>query len=86
VALAGLSVARQVPLPIVYRSIRLDCGYRLDAVVEDTLILEIKSVERLLPIHDAQVLTYLRLSGRKTALLMNFNSMTLRDGLRRFVL
>ena len=85
-ALAGLGVARQVPLPIVYRSIRLDCGYRLDVVVEDKLILEIKSVERLLPIHDAQVLTYLRLSGRKTALLMNFNSVTLRDGLRRFVL
>jgi GxxExxY protein len=85
-ALAGLAVARQVALPIIYRSVRLECGYRLDIVVEDALILEIKSVERLLPIHEAQVLTYLRLSGRKTALLMNFNSVTLRDGLRRFVL
>jgi GxxExxY protein len=85
-ALAGLSVARQVPLPVVYRSFRLECGYRLDVVVEDKLIIEVKSVEQLLPIHDAQVLTYLRLSGRTTALLMNFNSVMLRDGLRRFVL
>jgi len=83
---AGLAVARQVPLPIVYRSVRLDCGYRLDIVVQNELIVEIKSVEKLLPIHDAQVLTYLRLSGRRTALLMNFNSVVLRNGLRRFVL
>ena len=65
---------------------RLDCGYRLDLVVENRLIIEIKSVEKLLPIHDAQVLTYLRLSGRKTALLMNFNVLLLKDGIRRFVI
>jgi GxxExxY protein len=83
---AGMTVSRQLPLPVVYKNVRLDCGYRLDLVVENRLIVEIKSVERLLPIHDAQVLTYLRLSGRKTALLMNFNVMLLKDGIRRFVI
>jgi GxxExxY protein len=83
---AGMVVGRQLPLPVVYKSVRLDCGYRLDLVVENRLIIEIKSVEKLLPIHDAQVLTYLRLSGRKTALLMNFNVLLLKDGIRRFVI
>jgi GxxExxY protein len=82
---AKLVIARQVPLPVVYKDVRLDCGYRLDFVVEDRLIVEIKSVEKLLPIHEAQVLTYLRLSGRKTALLINFNVALLKDGIRRFV-
>ena len=85
-AQAGMVIRRQVPLPIVYKSVRLDCGYRLDLVVENQLIVEIKSVERLLPIHDAQVLTYLRLSGRKTALLINFNVVLLNDGIRWLVL
>jgi len=83
---AGVEFARQVPLPIVYKDVRLDCGYRLDIVVDDEMILEVKSVERLLPIHDAQVLTYLKLSGHKVGLLMNFNSITLKEGLRRLVL
>jgi GxxExxY protein len=82
----GISYARQVPLPVVYKSVRLDCGYRMDIVVEDELIIEIKAVERLLPIHEAQMLTYLRLSGHKVGLLMNFNGVVLKDGLRRFVL
>ena len=59
---AGIAYRRQVPLPVIYKSIRLECGYRMDIVVEDELVLEIKSVERLLPIHEAQMLTYLRLS------------------------
>lgn len=83
---SGLSHERQVPLPVVYKGARLDCGYRLDVVVEKEVIVEIKAVERLMPIHDAQVLTYLRLSGRKVGLLMNFNGVVLKDGLRRLVL
>ncbi len=81
----GIAFARQVPLPIVYKGIRLDCGYRLDVVVRNEVILEIKSVDQLLPIHDAQLLTYLRLSGSKVGLLMNFNTVILKDGIRRLV-
>lgn len=81
-----LAHVRQAPLPIVYKDVRLDCGYRLDLVVERQVIIEIKSVERLMPIHDAQVLTYLRLSGCRIGLLMNFNTAMLKDGLRRLVL
>jgi GxxExxY protein len=83
---AGIPFARQVPLPVLYKGIRLDCGYRLDIVLERDLIVEIKAVERLLPIHEAQILTYLRLSSIRTGLLVNFNSVVLKDGLRRFVL
>ena len=81
----GLSYARQVPLPIVYKTLRLDCAYRLDFVVEGRLVLELKAVERLLPVHKAQLLTYLKLSGYKTGLLLNFNEVILRDGLIRMV-
>jgi GxxExxY protein len=83
---AGLPYNRQVTLPIVYKDIRLDCGYRMDLVVAEELIVEIKSIERLMPIHDAQLLTYLRLSGLRVGLLMNFNSIALKNGLRRLVL
>jgi GxxExxY protein len=83
---AGLAFRRQVPLPITYKSIRLDCGYRLDLLIEDQLILELKSVESLLPIHEAQVLTYLKLSGLRTGLLLNFNSAVLKTGIRRLML
>jgi GxxExxY protein len=82
----GIVHCRQVPLPVVYKDVRLDCGYRMDVVVEEELVVEIKAVERLMPIHDAQMLTYLRLSGYKIGLLMNFNSVVLKDGLRRLVL
>ena len=85
-AQAGIGHARQVPLPIVYKGVRLDCGYRLDILVEQQLVLEIKTVEKLLPIHEAQMLTYLRLGRYGTGLLMNFNSIVLKDGIRRFVL
>jgi GxxExxY protein len=77
---------RQVPLPVIYKSVRLDCGYRIDIVVENRLILELKSTERLLPIHEAQVLTYMRLSGVSTGLLLNFNTPVLKDGIRRLML
>ena len=82
---SGLSYARQVPLPLTYEGNQLACAYRADIIVDQQTILEIKSVEGILPVHEAQVLTYLRLSGCKSALLMNFNSVRLKDGLRRFV-
>ncbi|HBC07198.1 MAG TPA: GxxExxY protein [Rhodospirillaceae bacterium] len=77
---------RQVPLPVTYKSAKLECGYRMDAVVEGELVIELKTVDRLLPIHEAQLLTYLKLSGLKTGLLLNFNSSVLKDGIRRLVL
>jgi GxxExxY protein len=83
---SGLRFRRQVPLPIVYKSIRLDCGYRIDVVVEEQAILELKTVERLMPIHEAQLLTYMKLSGMRTGLLLNFNSAVLKDGVRRMML
>jgi GxxExxY protein len=82
----NLAFGRQVPLPLIYEEVRLDCGYRMDFVVDGQLLIEVKSIDRLLPIHDAQILTYLRLSGCRVGLLMNFNQEVLRDGLRRFVL
>ena len=82
-AQAGISFARQVALPVRYRGVALECGYRMDLVVADQVIIEIKSVEKLLPIHEAQLLTYLRLSGMAVGLLMNFNMPVLKDGLRR---
>jgi GxxExxY protein len=81
-----LPFRRQVPLPVMYKSVRLDCGYRMDLVVSDELIIEIKTVERLLPIHEAQLLTYLKLSGLKKGLLLNFHTSVLRDGIRRMSL
>ena len=81
-----IAFKRQVPLPVVYKSVRLDCGYRIDVVVEDRLILELKAIERLMPIHEAQVLTYMRLSGMPTGLLLNFNTPVLKDGIRRLML
>ena len=82
----GIKHERQVPQSILYKQARLDCGYRMDIVVERELIVEVKSVERLMPIHDAQLLTYLRLSGLKVGLLMNFNSLMMKDGIRRLVM
>ena len=82
----GLSFKRQQSLPVEYKGIKLDCGYRLDLVVEEKVIVEVKSVEKLLPIHQAQLLTYLRLSELKLGLLINFNSALLKDGIKRMVL
>jgi GxxExxY protein len=81
----GIPVERQVPLPIQYKGVRLDCGYRLDMVVDRRIIVEFKSVTNLVPIHDAQMLTYLRLSNLTVGLIMNFNVVLLKDGIRRIV-
>ena len=82
----GIPFARQVPLPIIYKSVRLDCGYRMDLVVQGVLIIELKTIERILPVHEAQLLTYLRLSGITTGLILNFHMPVLKDGIRRLVL
>jgi len=81
----GLAVRANVPLPVIYEDVRLDLGFRLDAVVEDYLVLELKSVKKLVAIHDAQVLTYLKLSGFAIALLINFNVVLLKQGVRRLI-
>jgi len=80
---AGLSVQAQVALPVVYDSLHLDSGYRLDLLVQDTVIVELKCVETLLPIHKAQLLTYLRLTNKPLGLLLNFNVIHLREGIKR---
>jgi len=79
----GFRCERQRPLPVLYKGERVECGYRLDVVVDDILLLELKAVESLIPIHVAQVVTYLRLSGLPGALLVNFNVSYLKNGLRR---
>jgi GxxExxY protein len=81
-----LEYARQVELPLNYDGVLLDCGYRADLIVKNEVIVELKSVERILPLHEAQLLTYLRLSRCKIALLLNFNTLSLKDGIRRRVL
>ena len=77
---------RQVAIPVTYRSVELDCGFRIDLMIEERLIVELKAVERLLPLHQAQLLTYMRLSGHLTGLLINFNVPVLKDGLKRLVI
>ena len=82
----GIQFHRQVPIPVTYKGLSLECGYRIDVIVEGSLILELKSVERILPIHEAQLLTYMKLSQINTGLVINFNVPLIRDGLKRFVL
>jgi len=82
----GLKIKTQVAIPVAYKTVKLDCGFRLDLVVEDKLIIELKSVESLAPLHDAQMLTYLKLTGLKTGLLINFNVPLLKQGIKRLVL
>ena len=81
----GLKVEQQKPLPVTYKGVKLDYGYRLDLFVEDEVIVELKSVEKLLPIHKAQVMSYLKLSGCKVGLLINFNVKMLKNGIQRIV-
>ncbi len=83
--LRGLQFRTEVPLPVVYKGLDVNCGYRLDFVIGGELIVEVKAVEHLLPIHEAQVITYLRLSGATQGLLINFNVPRLVDGLRSFL-
>jgi GxxExxY protein len=83
--LRNLRVDRQLGIPVVYKEVQLDCGYRLDLLVEGRVVVELKSIEGLAPIHEAIILTYLRLSGHKIGLLINFNVTALKDGVRRFI-
>ena len=82
----GIPFQLQYPQPVKYKDIRLDCGYRIDILVENRLILELKSVEEIKGIHEAQLLTYMKLAGVKIGLLINFNHTKLKDGIKRFVL
>ena len=82
---AGVHSACQVGLPVVYRGVKLEIGYRMDLLVEDLVVVEIKSVDAISPIHQAQIISYLKLSGRSLGLLINFNVVHLKDGIRRFV-
>jgi GxxExxY protein len=84
--LRGLSFHCKVDLPVTYKGLRFDCGYRIDVLVENSIVVELKSVEQISPIHQAQLLTYLRLSGKKVGLLINFNVSALKNGIIRRVL
>jgi GxxExxY protein len=83
---SGLDVAKQVALPVIYDEIKLEAGYRIDLIVNNVVIIEIKSVDGLAPIHTAQVLTYLKLADKKLGLLINFNETDLKKGIKRLVL
>lgn len=84
--LRGISFRKECGVPLQYKGIRLDCGYRVDLLVADLVVVEIKAIEVLAPVHDAQLLTYLRVGGWKVGLLINFNVAVLRDGIRRRIL
>jgi len=81
----GLKAVSQVELPVVYESVKIDVGYRIDILVEDAVIVELKSVDKIVPIHQAQLLSYLKLGGKRLGLLINFNSLHLKDGITRMV-
>ncbi len=85
-ALRQLHFKRQQAIPLEYKGAKLDCGYRIDLLIEDLVILELKSVEKLLPIHEAQLLTYLKLTDFNVGLLINFNVPVLRDGIKRLII
>jgi len=84
--LRGLEVRTEVGLPVFYEGIKLDVGYRIDILVEDAVVVEVKSVEAIAPIHQAQILSYLKLSEKSLGLLINFNVVHLKDGIKRFVM
>lgn len=84
-SLQGAAFERQVSLPVVYKDIKLDCGYLMDLIVEGEIVVELKAVEKILPIHEAQLLTYLKLYHRPVGLLVNFNVPVLRSGIKRIV-
>lgn len=81
--LRGLTFRRQVELPVVYKGTRLDCGYCIDLIVDEQVIVELKAVEKLLPVHEAQLMTYLRLTKLRVGLLINFNVPVLKEGIKR---
>jgi len=82
----GLSIKRQQPTPVVYKEIKLECGYRIDILVENSVILELKVVDAINPIHEAQILTYMKFSKMKIGLLINFNVTVLKNGIKRSIL
>jgi len=84
--LRGMDFKRQVDLPVLYKGLKLDCGYKIDLIVQNEVVLELKSVEKLLPVHEAQLLTYLRLANMRVGLLINFNVPLLTQGIIRRVL
>ncbi|EDM27434.1 hypothetical protein LNTAR_04961 [Lentisphaera araneosa HTCC2155] len=84
--LAGLRFTLEQAMPVKYKGLNLDCGYRLDLVIEQEVIVELKSVSKVLPIHEAQLLTYMKLAKMNTGLLINFNERLLKNGIKRFVL
>ena len=81
----GLSVRRQEPVPILYKEVKLEFGYRIDILVENLVVVELKAVDTLLPVHEAQVLTYMKFARKRLGLLINFNVTLLKNGLRRFI-
>jgi GxxExxY protein len=83
---AGLRFVAEKPIGLSYKGVELDCGFRIDLLVEDSLVVELKAVDRLLPVHGAQLLTYMKLANLRTGLLMNFQARVLRDGIQRLVL
>jgi GxxExxY protein len=83
--LRGISFLLQRPLPVEYKGLRLDCGYRVDVLVENQLIVELKAVQEVSGVHQAQILSYMKLAGIRTGLLINFNVCVLKDGIQRFV-
>ena len=82
----GLRIERQKAVPVVYKEIKLDCGYRIDILVEDLIVIELKTVDEFNPVHEAQILTYLKFSKKKLGLLVNFNVLRLKNGLRRYIM
>ena len=82
----GLKIERQKAVPVIFKEVKLDCGYRIDILVEDKIILELKSVDALATIHEAQILTYLKFAEKKIGLLINFNVTRLKNGIKRFVM
>jgi GxxExxY protein len=82
----GIELEIEHTLPVVYKDIRLDCGYRIDLLIENEIILELKSVEKIAPIHEAQLLSYLKLANKKQGFLINFNVVRLKDGLKSYIL
>jgi len=82
----GLRIERQKAVSVVYKEIKLDCGYRIDILVEDLIVIELKTVDEFNPVHEAQILTYLKFSKKKLGLLVNFNVLRLKNGLRRYIM
>jgi GxxExxY protein len=81
----GLKIKRQQPIPVIYETVKLDLGFRADLIVEDKVVIEIKSIETIAPVHGKQVLTYLRLTNLKLGILVNFNEALIKDGIKRIV-